>query len=252
MQLVSMACKIRSSLSETGCSLWQFLSCLSIKCNKMSVILYIHKNAKDPVSKVRGQAISFYLPPAPQGVLTCIEVRLWVPTGVPWVQVEVRQRTFPSLRLSVVFLATWRLEAAALIETHPSPSTSSSGSLSLFQNSLFHHRERKGRTEGEREGWRSEEKEDEGRTCTGTWAGERRGREDRSYNRENCRGEKEGDGGRSETEWENGRWEDEEESEGWGWKKGKFKWNKKREKEILRKAEGYRRLSVLHALWREY
>lgn len=145
----------------------------------MQKILYQRSEVKPFLSLL-------HLPPPPKGVLTCFEVRLCVPTGVPWVQVEVRQRTFPSLRLSVAFLATWRLEAAALIETHPSPSTSSSGSLSLslFQNSLFHQRERKGRTEGEREGWRSEEKEDEGRTCTGLGLGRegrwQQGREDRS------------------------------------------------------------------------
>lgn len=91
-------------------------------------------------------------PPPPKGVLTCIEVRLCVPTGVPWVQVEVRQRTFPSLRLSVVFLATWRLEAAALIETHPSPSTSSSGSLSLSLSKLPLSSEREKGKDGGREG----------------------------------------------------------------------------------------------------
>lgn len=65
------------------------------------------------------------------------------------------QRTFPSLGLSVIFLATWRLEEAALIETHPSPSTSSSDSLSLFQKSLSKYREK------EREGWRSERRREE-------------------------------------------------------------------------------------------
>lgn len=110
------------------------------------------QNAKDSVLKVRGQSISFlflFFPRPfpcfpPQGLLTCV--------GVPRVQVEVRQRMFPSLCLSVVFLATWKLEAAALIGTHPSPSTTSSVSLSLslFQNSLFHHRvEKKGVGGGE-------------------------------------------------------------------------------------------------------
>lgn len=64
----------------------------------------------------------------------------------------VCQRMIPFFCLSVVFLATWRLEAAALIGTHPSTSTSSfcclSFSLTLFLSkiplSLLRERERDG------------------------------------------------------------------------------------------------------------
>ncbi len=64
-------------------------------------------------------------------------------------QVEARQRTFPSLGLSVVSLATWRLEAAALIETHPSPATSLSASLFLSKLPLSSQTERRRKTVGE-------------------------------------------------------------------------------------------------------
>lgn len=62
------------------------------------------------------------------------------------------RRTFPSLGLGVVFVATWRLEEAALIKTHPShfkPPTLPP-ILSLFQKSLSEYREE----ETQRERWK--------------------------------------------------------------------------------------------------
>lgn len=58
------------------------------------------------------------------------------------------QCIFPPVSLCVMFVTTWKLEAAALIETHPSPPTHS---FSLFQNSLCKYREKKGRMKGREE-----------------------------------------------------------------------------------------------------
>lgn len=72
----------------------------------------------------------------------------------------VCQRMIPFFCLSVVFLATWRLEAAALIGTHPSTSTSSfcclSFSLTLFLSKIPLSLLR------EREGWTREEEAEDG------------------------------------------------------------------------------------------
>lgn len=98
------------------------------------------KTANGSVSKVRGQAVSsslslFYS--AGSSYLYRGEI-VGAGGGSLGCRLGFAQRTFPSLVLAVIFLATWRLEAAALIETHPSPPTSSSGFfLPVFQNSLF-------------------------------------------------------------------------------------------------------------------
>ena len=75
------------------------------------------------------------LPPSPQNPLTCVGCEIVCAYVEP---VQICQSMFPSFCLSVVSLATWRLEAAALIETHPFTSTSSSDSLSLsFKSPSF-------------------------------------------------------------------------------------------------------------------
>lgn len=75
--------------------------------------------------------------------------------GACWVpQVLVEVCMFPPYSLSVMFLASLRLEAAALIKTNPSPPTSSSHSLSLSYPKLppQEERERQGGMERADEG----------------------------------------------------------------------------------------------------
>lgn len=68
-----------------------FLFHLSIKCDKMPTITQMGKMQKILYQRSEVKPFLFFLHLAlsPQGLLTCIGVRLWVPVGVPWVQVEV-------------------------------------------------------------------------------------------------------------------------------------------------------------------
>lgn len=93
------------------------------------------------------------------GGLTCIRLRRWKPIQVPGALVDV-QCIFPPVSLCVMFVTTWKLEAAALIETHPSPPTHS---FSLFQNSLCICREKKGKMK------RKEEKDGGSAWWRGKW-----------------------------------------------------------------------------------
>lgn len=138
------------------------LSILPVKCNKMPTN---GEKCKRLSIKVRGQAIFFSLTLFSEGLLTCIGVRLWVPVGVPWVQLKVWAVYVSFPWLSVIFLATWRVEEAALIETHPSPSTSSSDSFfSLSFKTPSPNTERKrGRAKDWREGRRWKKMEEEQR-----------------------------------------------------------------------------------------
>lgn len=91
-------CQILSSLSGKGDSNRDFCTKymvfplhLSIKCNKMPAITQMGKMQKILYQRSEVKSFLFFLHLAlsPQGILTCIGLRLWVPEGVPWVQVEV-------------------------------------------------------------------------------------------------------------------------------------------------------------------